>query len=598
MPKKKVAVKYTSRDFISIKRDLVEYAKRYYPETYRDFNEASFGSLMLDTVAYVGDMLSFYLDYQSNESFLSTAIEYDNVIKLSKQLGYRPRFNPSSFGVATFYLMIPAAAVGTEPDTTYLPALEKGSEFVTESGQGFILNEDIRFAEITRDEFAAGLIDPQLNTPTHYVVKSTGRVISGALRNASITVGVFEKFKKVRVPGQNIAEILSVVDSDGNDYYEVEYLSQDVIYKPIKNRKTGATEPSAVMTAVPVPRRFIVDQDTQGAYLQFGFGSDSQLVTKSVADPSQIVLEVYGKDYFADKTIDPNNLLATDKFGVGPSDTILTITYRANTVNNMNVAPGGLNTVANPILKFDNVLSLSTNKVTSVINSLEVNNDDSIVGSITYPSSEELRQRAISTFATQNRAVTKQDYISMVYNMPPEYGSIKRCNIVQDKDSFKRNLNIYVVSESDTGTLTESNITIKENLKTWLNNVKMINDTIDILDARIVNLGIEFVAIADTDVNQYELLNDVYSALTNFFEIKPNLSQPFYISDMYNVINDVPGIVDVVTVDVARRSTAGYSQVNFNIADYITPDGRMIVFPEDFIWEIKNLKADIKGTLK
>ena len=598
MPKKKVAVKYTSRDFISIKRDLVEYAKRYYPETYRDFNEASFGSLMLDTVAYVGDMLSFYLDYQSNESFLSTAIEYDNVIKLSKQLGYRPRFNPSSFGVATFYLMIPAAAVGTEPDTTYLPALEKGSEFVTESGQGFILNEDIRFAEITRDEFAAGLIDPQLNTPTHYVVKSTGRVISGALRNASITVGVFEKFKKVRVPGQNIAEILSVVDSDGNDYYEVEYLSQDVIYKPIKNRKTGATEPSAVMTAVPVPRRFIVDQDTQGAYLQFGFGSDSQLVTKSVADPSQIVLEVYGKDYFADKTIDPNNLLATDKFGVGPSDTILTITYRANTVNNMNVAPGGLNTVANPILKFDNVLSLSTNKVTSVINSLEVNNDDSIVGSITYPSSEELRQRAISTFATQNRAVTKQDYISMFYNMPPEYGSIKRCNIVQDKDSFKRNLNIYVVSESDTGTLTESNITIKENLKTWLNNVKMINDTIDILDARIVNLGIEFVAIADTDVNQYELLNDVYSALTNFFEIKPNLSQPFYISDMYNVINDVPGIVDVVTVDVARRSTAGYSQVNFNIADYITPDGRMIVFPEDFIWEIKNLKADIKGTLK
>jgi hypothetical protein len=598
VPKKKVAVKYTSRDFISIKRDLVEYAKRYYPETYRDFNEASFGSLMLDTVAYVGDMLSFYLDYQSNESFLSTAIEYDNVIKLSKQLGYRPRFNPSSFGVATFYLMIPAAAVGTEPDTTYLPALEKGSEFVTESGQGFILNEDIRFAEITRDEFAAGLIDPQLNTPTHYVVKSTGRVISGALRNASITVGVFEKFKKVRVPGQNIAEILSVVDSDGNDYYEVEYLSQDVIYKPIKNRKTGATEPSAVMTAVPVPRRFIVDQDTQGAYLQFGFGSDSQLVTKSVADPSQIVLEVYGKDYFADKTIDPNNLLATDKFGVGPSDTILTITYRANTVNNMNVAPGGLNTVANPILKFDNVLSLSTNKVTSVINSLEVNNDDSIVGSITYPSSEELRQRAISTFATQNRAVTKQDYISMVYNMPPEYGSIKRCNIVQDKDSFKRNLNIYVVSESDTGTLTESNITIKENLKTWLNNVKMINDTIDILDARIVNLGIEFVAIADTDVNQYELLNDVYSALTNFFEIKPNLSQPFYISDMYNVINDVPGIVDVVTVDVARRSTAGYSQVNFNIADYITPDGRMIVFPEDFIWEIKNLKADIKGTLK
>jgi len=598
VPKKKVAVKYTSRDFISIKRDLVEYAKRYYPDTFRDFNEASFGSLMLDTVSYVGDMLSFYLDYQSNETFLSTAIEYDNVVKLSKQLGYRPRFNPSSFGITTFYIMVPASAVGTEPNTAYLPTLEKGSEFMTENGQGFILNDDVRFSEVTTDEIAAGRIDPSLVQPTDYVVKASGRVISGNLRKVEISVGAFEKFRKARIPGDNIAEILSVVDSDGNSYYEVEYLSQDVIYKPVKNRTSGDTEPSAVMTAVPVPRRFVVDQDTRGAYIQFGFGSDSQLRTKSVADPSRIVLDVYGKDYIADKSIDPNNLIDTDKFGVAPADTILTVTYRSNTTDNMNVAVGGLNTVSSPILRFNNITSLDSAKVASVINSLEVYNDDPIVGSISYPTAEELKTRALAVFSTQNRAVTKQDYISMVYNMPPEYGAIKRCNIVQDKDSFKRNLNLYVVSEDYTGDLTESNITIKENLKTWLRSVKMINDTIDILDARIVNLGIEFVAIADIEANQYDLINDVYNALSTHFEIKPNMSQPFYISDIYNVINDVPGVVDVVTVDITRKKTAGYSQVEFNIADYLTPDGRMIVFPEDFIWEIKNLKADIKGTLK
>jgi len=597
MPKKKVAVKYTSRDFISIKNDLVEYAKRYYPDTFRDFNEASFGSLMLDTVAYVGDMLSFYVDYQANESFLSTAIEYQNVLKLTKQLGFKFKFNPSAFGIASFYVLVPANTVGSGPNTAYLPILEKGSEFSSEAGKGFILNEDVDFG-VTTNEIVSARQDPTTGNTTYFAVKAVGQVISGQLVATDITVGKFEKFRRVRLAGQNIAEILEVVDSEGNHYHEVDYLSQDVVYKPLPNPNVTQDGVSSLLRAIPVPRRFVVEQEREQVFLQFGFGSDSQLTNKAVVDPSNVVLDIHGKDYFADKTLDPNNLISTDKLGIAPANTILTITYRANTELDMNVAATGLNTVVDPKFKFNEFRLLSRPTAEAVINSLEISNEEPLVGSISYPTAEELRARAYATFATQNRAVTKQDYISMIYNMPSQFGAVKRCNILQDPDSYKRNLNLYVISEDSNGNLAPTNLTIKQNLKTWLTSVKMINDTLDILDGRIINLGINFVAVGARDANRFDILNHVYDALVDHFEVLPNMSDAFYITDIYNVINDVEGIMDVVSVDIVRMVGAAYSSVSFDIDLYKSPDGRLINFPEDFIWEVKFPKSDIKGTIK
>ena len=141
-----VPIKYTSREFDSIKNDLIEYAKRYYPDSFQDFNEAGVGSLLLDTVAYVGDILSFYTDFQANESFLPTALEYDNIIKLGKQMGFKFRGNPTSTGVAAFFVVVPVSPTGIGPDARYMPILRKGSEFRTVENIGFILDEDINFA--------------------------------------------------------------------------------------------------------------------------------------------------------------------------------------------------------------------------------------------------------------------------------------------------------------------------------------------------------------------------------------------------------------------------------------------------------------------
>ncbi len=171
-------IKYTSRDFNSIKNDLVDYAKRYYPDTYKDFNEAGFGALMLDTVSYIGDILSFYVDYSTNESFLDTAIEYENVLKLGRQLGYRATSNPSSFGIANFYMIVPADVSGIGPDSRYFPFLRIGTQLSSIDNVSFILNEDVSFAD-SSNEVVVSSVSDTTGLPTHYAIKTSGQVMSG-----------------------------------------------------------------------------------------------------------------------------------------------------------------------------------------------------------------------------------------------------------------------------------------------------------------------------------------------------------------------------------------------------------------------------------
>ena len=231
---KKPVIKYTSRDFTSIKQDLIDHARRYYPDSFRDFSEAGFGALMLDTVAYVGDILSFYLDYQVNESFLDTANEYSNIIKLSRQAGYKFRGRPSAVGSVNIYARVPANSTGLGPDTTYMPIVKRGTQVLSAAGESYILTEDVDFNH-PNNEMVVGQVNTTTGLPTHYVVKAKGRIISGFFTQEFIDVGSFKSFQKIRLPFNNIAEILSVTDSEGHEYYEVEHMSQDTIYKEVRN---------------------------------------------------------------------------------------------------------------------------------------------------------------------------------------------------------------------------------------------------------------------------------------------------------------------------------------------------------------------------
>jgi len=596
MAKRNTPIRYTSRDFTSIREDLINHAKRYYPDTFKDFTEASFGSLMLDTVAYVGDIMSFYLDYQVNESFLDTSVEYDNIIRLARQMGYKYKGSPSTTGMVSIYAIVPANTTGLGPDTRYMPILKRNTVFSSDGGS-FILSEDVRF-DNPSNEIVAARVDVN-GVPTSYAVKAQGQVISGQFGVETVNIGTFERFKRVVLNVGNIVEIISVFDSEGNEYFEVEYLTHDVVYKAVPNKddNTKDNAPSLIRPFIAA-RRFTTEKTTNAITMQFGYGSDDEVATPTLAEPSNIILQRHAKNYVSDTAFDPSDLIGTDKLGIGPANTTLTVTYRANTTNSANAAIGAVNKVTYPIVEFNDPTITTSTTATTVVTSLECYNEEPIVGSVRAPNTEEIRTQAMNFFPTQNRAVTGTDYEAITYAMPSHFGAVKRCRVVRDQDSLKRNLNMYVVSEDSRGKLIQSNSALKDNLKVWLNRYRMINDTVDILDAKIINVGIEFEVVSSEEVNRYEVLDNTIQALVNRFGRTMYIGERFYITDVFTELNKVRGVVDTVNVKLVNKSGGSYSQSTFNIDKYMSLDGRYLSVPDNVILEIKFPTVDIKGTVR
>jgi len=595
MPKIKPSINYTSRDFNSIRSDLESYVKRYYPDNYKDFTEASFGSLMLDTVSYVGDILSFYVDYQANESFLTTSMEFHNILKLSKELGYKYKPYPSSFGICNFFITIPAETNFPGPDDSYRPVLKKGSTFYSTGNVIFTLLESVDFSKSTNPVVLAEQ-NPDTGAPLSYAIRASGQIVSGELAVQEVSVNEFQKFLRIGIDGKNVSEILSVTDANGNQYFEVDYLTQNIIYVPVLNKGNNSNTVPNILKPVAVSRRFVVDNTPTGVFLQFGYGSDETPV--SVQDPSEVVLALHGKDYTSDTSFDPSILNETDKLGVVPENTILTIVYRINTNNNANAAAGTITRVGTTDIQFTSPETLDTNKKNTVVNSLSVTNEDPVIGDMSLITPSEIKQRALGNFAAQNRAVTKQDYVSMAYNMPSKFGKLKRVSIELDTDSYnQRNINMYTMSEDTDGTLIVANGALKSNLKTWINQYRMINDTIDILDAKIANVGIEFKVLAYPGSNKYDVLNACTAALQVAFSKTFDIGEPILITDIYQVLKSVSDLLDVVEVDVVSKSGALYADSPISIEEAKSADGRYITPPSDTIFEIKFPDSDIGGTV-
>jgi len=599
MAKKLQPIDYTSRDFDSIRRDLENYAKRYYPDTYKDFNKASFGSLMLDTVSYVGDILSFYLDYQTNESFLETSIEYNNVIRLARQMGFKLNTSPSSYGILTFYIQVPSDNNTAGPNLDYAPVLRAGSIFSSTGGGLYTLIEDVDFS-IPTNQVVVGTVDSTTGNPTNFVIRAQGRAVSGRTLFKEVEIGDFQRFMRVDLETARVAEVLSVTDSEGHEYVEVDHLSQNVIYKAIRNTNTSTNSTVRnLLKAVPVARRFVVEREGQATYLQFGYGSDSELLSNSVVDPTNLVLDLNGRDYVTDLDFDPTKLISTDKFGIAPSNTTLRIGYRVNLNNDVNAAVETIIGVDRPLLRFTSQGSLSQGIRNTVISSLEVLNEEPFVGDVSLPSSDEIKQRVFGFYATQNRAVTIQDYQSICYGMPAKFGSIKRAAVVRDFDEFKRNLNVYVVSEDTSGKLLSANITLKNNLRNWLLQYKVVNDTIDILDAQIINFGINYVVAIDLNTNRFTVINRANAALRDYLlRNQYDIGESILITEFYKVLQKVNGIVDVVDLEIVGRSGASYADSSYNFDSSLSADGRRIEGQDNAIFELKFPNIDIKGAIQ
>lgn len=594
--KKNVPINYTSRDFATIKQDLVDHAKRYYPDTFQDFNEAGFGALMLDTVSYVGDILSFYVDYQANESFVDTASEFNNLVSLGKQTGFKLQQNPSSHGTATFFVLVPANSAGTAPDTRYIPILKKGSSLTSTSGARFTLNEDVNF--VSGDTVVARTNETN-GAATFFAIKNYGAVVSGEQTSTTIDIGAYEKFREEFLPDPNVTEIVSVTDSDGHEYYEVDYLSQNVIMKSIANRDLDTRDLAPeILKPLVVPRRFTTERTETGLKMQFGSGIEEDDSNERVLDPSAVAMKMHAKPFISDTQMDPSKLLSSDTLGVSPASTQLTVTYRRNNKTDVNVSANTLTTVNSPILEFVDITTLDQTKVSTIRSSIESSNEEPIVGSISNTNVEELRKRVTNSFGNQRRAVTLKDYDTMAYAMPYKFGALKRVKTIKNPNPRRGNLNIAVVSEDANGKLTASNSILKENLKTWIDKSRMVSDVVEIVDAKIINMGIDFSIVGDLNKDSAIILQSCIDTLAATYSNKADIGEAFYITDVYKALKDVDGVIDVVDVSVKTKQGASYSSTAFNIQENLSSDGRSIILPRNAVYEIKFPNADIKGAVK
>lgn len=587
---------FTGVTFDEIKTRLVNRAKIYYPEAYKDFSKTSFGSLMMDMMALVGEQLNFYTQFIANENYISTSRTQEAYSAAAAKEGIQISNKYTSVGTVKVFIRIPAAASMLGPDTNYQLTLLRGATFASAAGATFTTLEDaiIDFdpKKIIGTEFTG---DASRNT--YYVTEIEVPVESGEERTLSVEVGTYRRFLKLEVKDDTVTSIVSVTDSNGNEFFEVPNLSQDVIYREVLNRKSNDPTAPARLVPTPAPRRFEVRHEGDRTFLVFGFGSESTLKVKEVANPSDLSLKRTGRKYVSDIAFDPSRLLASNKFGVSPQNTTLTIIYQSNTAENSNAAVNTVDRVVSAELLFNDESNLDREKINFIRSSMSCNNEDPINGSLTFNSTQEIAETIRSAKGARGRAVTLQDYVSLCYTMPSKFGSVYRASVMKDENDLKRNLNLFIISQDQNGLLESPSTVLRSNLKKWLNAGRMISDTLDIFPAKIINLGIFFDVVLTTQSNKVTALSEIRRFL--FSEMKlssPQIGEFFSIGEVEKILNSMPIIARVNSVKVLSKDGTDYSDIRYDVRSNISHDGSLMYVPGDFIWEVK-YEEDITGKI-
>ena len=540
------------------------------------------------------------MDYQANEAFLDSAIELNNVRRHARNLGYKYTSTSNSYGLVSLFIIVPSNVAGSDPDFDYIPILNSGAIFKSTSGNEFYLTENVDFSDPKNDVVAARF-DSSSGAATHYAIRTFGQVISGEVGTIEIDLSneTFKKFRRVRLGASDITEVISLFDSDGNNYYQVDTLSQEVVFLETTNRSAFEDGVKSILKPHVAARRFVVEQTEEGTYLQFGDGSELDDQVTGLLEPNRVGMKLYGKRTIGSLSFDPANMIKSGKLGISPSGKVLTALVKINSLNRGATAtPNTLTELSSYSLEFKRPETLSSPSMADVNNSLEVTNDEAIVGSNNVMTKEEIRQRTKSHFAAQNRAVTAQDYTSLIFSMPPQYGSIYRCSVRNDPSFRDRKLSIYVSSKDQSGKLSETNSIIKNNIKNWLSIYRPINDSIEIRDPKIINFGVEFSLVSSPHSNSMDIMSLAVLEIEDHFSDQLYIGEPLYITDVFRRLNKINGVVDVKKVKFFVKTGSVYSSNTIDLDSIMSRDGTMFKTPANVVFELKYPNLDIKGTIK
>lgn len=594
--------KYLNKDFDSFRSDLLDYARTYFSNTIRDFSEASLGGLLLDLAAYVGDVQSYYLDHQFHENFPETSIETNNIERHLRKAGVPIVGAAPAVVECTFLIKVPASGTNPPvPDRTALPIIHEGTVVRAQNGTQFELTETLNFGKTNENgDLEANIIigaRDANNNPTNFILSLNGICISGMRATDVVPVGAFERFKKITLSNENVTEIISVRDAHGNNYYQVEYLTQDTVYKAVTNIASDKHEVRENLLPIPAPFRFVAETslNSRTTTLIFGGGNAETLNDDIIPDPSEFSLPLYGKKTISRFTLNPGNLLQTTTFGVLQPNTTLTITYRYGGGTTHNVEARSIRNVVKLDITFPK--NPSVNVAQFVRNSVDVINYKEAAGGMNAPTIQELKQKIPAYAAAQGRIVTKEDLLARVYTLPSNFGRVFRASI-QTNPNNPLASQLFVICKNSQNQLVTAPDSLKKNLATYLNQYRMISDAIDILDARIINIQVKFQIVTDPIQNRQLVLRTALKKLKDYFDLKHfEIDQPIVLGDIQNVIFNTPGVVNVVSVEIQNVygivNNLPYSSEYF---DVLANTYKGIVFgPPGSIFEVKYKNQDIIG---
>ncbi len=615
-------VKYLNKDFNQFRKNLIEFTKQYFPNQYTDFNESSPGMLFVELAAYVGDVLSFYTDTNLKESILSQAQERGNIINLANMLGYKPMNSVSAQVKLNVFQLIPAKGSGINNKPNYDFALsiapglvakqEVGSaEFRTIDVVDFNLSSSISPTEVTIYE-----VDPSTNEPVYYLLKKQAQAISGNKKTKTFKFESAKSYDKIVLPENNIIEIISVTEADGDNWTEVPYLAQDTIFEEVLNVKENDPDTYQYRDSSPyllkmkkVAKRFITRLRSDNKIeLQFGSGVSDNNDEEIIPNPSNVGngLERLRKNVNVD--IDPSNFLYTKAYGEAPSNTTLTVTYTIGKGISDNIDSNTIKKIDFIEFNDDPNATTSQSMMNFVKSSVTINNDTPARGGKSADSLQDIKNNAAANFATQNRLVTKQDYIVRSYSMPSKFGSVAKSYIVPD-DQISQNdledtripnplaMNLYVLGFNSSKQLSPLNTAVKNNLKTYLDYYRILTDAVNIKDAFIINFGIDFEITVLPNYNSNEVLLKCIDTLQLYFNIdKWQINQPIIKSEVMNTLANTDGVQSVVGLEFKNLYDTN-QRYSGNVYDFATSTRQGIIYPslDPSIFELKFPKKDIKG---
>jgi len=599
---------YLNRDFDSFRAELVEYARTYFSDKITDFSENGMGGLFVEMASYVGDTMSYYLDHQFNELDIQTAVEPGNIERLVRMSGVKIQGAAPATATVDFYIEVDSILKNTSyiPDVTKMPVVKMGTLISSKNGVMFELLEDLNYTKTDSEgnviaEYETRSTDSSGN-PLTFSVKLTGVCQSGITSSQSFVIpDSLHPFRTITLSSPNVVEIIHVSDSNGNTYYQVDALTQDVVYKRVVNIDEDNDLVPENIELLPAPYRFIstTSRQTGMTSLRFGGGSADTFDNDIIPDPSEVALPLYGsKMTFSRFTIDPNALLETRTLGISPRNTTITVRYRAGGGLSHNVSANQIQTVSTLLTEFSSTTSASV--VTSVRSSMEVDNPNPASGGEAAMTLNELRATALAFRNSQSRIVTKSDLIARIYTMPSNFGRVFRIGIRSNPNNPLAT-ELSILSRSSDGRLIISPDSLKENLRLYVNEFRLISDAIDIIDAQVFNMKIEYGVVVDTVSNKNLTIQSINSSIKEYMSIENfQIDQPIMTSDLINLIINASGVISLVDFSVSNMvgeiDGREYSTSSFSVAS--STDRGMIYAPSGGIFEVKYPDDDIVGSAR